>query len=422
MKILWLVNIAMRKAAKASGFPVIPQGGWLEGQLERLDAVNNQILVCCCSDSVQNCGGEVTVDHVRYIFVSCKKSEQEQQWAELLRREQPDVIHIFGTEFYHCYAMLKVANPAKTVVSVQGLIGLCGNVYDAGIAKEQLLSCHMPNFVSRLLRITTVAREKALFLESGAIEEKSLRLAQNVIGRTHWDRASVLQINPKVHYYFCNELLRQTFYEGVRWRYESCVPHTIFVSQASYPVKAFQQLIYALPLVLARFPDTKVRVSGPAWNRRTVKDDIKSILRFHCNEYQEYLKGLIESFSVEDKIIFLGNVDEEVMKRELLQAHVSVCCSAIENSSNSVCEAQLLGTPVIASYVGGTMDLIEDGKTGFLYPFQESNMLAHAICMVFEMQESVDDLSKREVETAMRRHDPQTVTQSLMDVYKSLIQ
>ena len=42
--------------------------------------------------------------------------------------------------------------------------------------------------------------------------------------------------------------------------------------------------------------------------------------------------------------------------------------SYIENSPNSVGEAQMVGVPVVASRVGGTDSMVEHGKTGFMYP------------------------------------------------------
>jgi glycosyltransferase involved in cell wall biosynthesis len=417
MKILWLVNIAMPKAARACGFCASPQGGWLEGQLEHLDCKAHQIVVCCCNDSAQQYAGEIVVENIRYIFVSCKKEEQEQRWLDILKRESPDVIHIFGTEYYHSYAMLKVADPKKVVVSIQGLVDLCGKVFDAGIAKEQLLSYKVPRFLLYLLKVQTVAQAKAAFLVAGRLEKESLLLAQNVIGRTHWDYASVLQINPQLNYFSCSEILRQCFYEGLRWNYKSCEPYTIFVSQASYPIKAFQQLLYALPYVFEKFPTAKVRISG-VWPKRHTKGKYKRIRG--CDEYQRYIETLIDSLDLRNKVSFIGNIDAEAMKAEFLKANVSVCCSAIENSSNSICEAQILGTPVVASYVGGTIDLIENEKTGYLYPFNETNMLAHYICSIFERKEKIESLSRNEVTVAMKRHDPRAATQELMSIYQKL--
>lgn len=68
-----------------------------------------------------------------------------------------------------------------------------------------------------------------------------------------------------------------------------------------------------------------------------------------------------------------------MVKRYLL-SNVFICPSTIENSPNSLCEAQLLGVPHIASYVGGTADLMK-GNEECLYRFEETEMLAEKSAM-----------------------------------------
>ena len=58
-------------------------------------------------------------------------------------------------------------------------------------------------------------------------------------------------------------------------------------------------------------------------------------------------------------------------------------CSS-DLSPNSVGEAQLIGTPCIASYTGGIMDMITDNETGFLYRYEEIALLAQRVCELFE--------------------------------------
>ena len=64
------------------------------------------------------------------------------------------------------------------------------------------------------------------------------------------------------------------------------------------------------------------------------------------------------------------------------------------------------------------MDMIEDGKTGFLYRYEEINMLACKICKVFGM--SKDDLlklSQMEIETAKLRHSIDFNTKKMIEIY-----
>ena len=64
-----------------------------------------------------------------------------------------------------------------------------------------------------------------------------------------------------IQYHKCNETLRECFYTG-SWGYQQCEPYSIFVSQATYPIKGFHFLLEALPSILNVYPQTHVYVSG----------------------------------------------------------------------------------------------------------------------------------------------------------------
>ena len=64
-----------------------------------------------------------------------------------------------------------------------------------------------------------------------------------------------------------------------------------------------------------------------------------------------------------------------------------VSASSIENSSNSVHEAVLVGCPVVASYVGGTDSFLSVGKNGYLYQHDAEYMLAYYIQKIFAQRE-----------------------------------
>ena len=109
----------------------------------------------------------------------------------------------------------------------------------------------------------------------------------------------------------------------------------------------------------------------------------------------------------------------ESMKKQYLKCNVFVSPSGIENSPNSVCEAQMLGVPVVASYVGGTPDMIPDSKCGFLYRFEDIEMLAYYIKKVFREESNFD--GSHEMNVAHNRHDPKANMEQLIRIYKDII-
>lgn len=329
--------------------------------------------------------------------------EYETYWKRISAEIHPDVVHIHGTEYTHGLAYVAACGASKVVVSIQGLKSVYSRYYLAGLENDysgRFLTFH--DMITGGLR-----HEMNLFHEAGEYEKELLVKVNYVIGRTGWDKSHVKAINPFVNYEFCNETLRHEFYSGRRWSYDHCKKHSIFVSQASYPIKGFHQLLKALPIVLRYYPDVTVRVSGK--NIMSVKG-ISGLL--HTGGYSRIVKRLIDKNGLRDRISFIGGVTAAQMVEEYLNTNVFVCPSSIENSPNSIGEAQILGVPCVASYVGGVPDMMK-GDESHLYRFEEVEMLAFQICRVFGQMDNQSEM----IATASKRHDPMTNADRLYEIY-----
>ena len=124
---------------------------------------------------------------------------------------------------------------------------------------------------------------------------------------------------------------------------------------------------------------------------------------------------MIYSLKLEDRVCFVGNLNAETMKQEYLRSNVFVCPSSIENSPNSLGEAQILGVPCVCSYAGGIPNMMK-GYENHLYRFEETAMLAMKICNIFNMKSEVNDIRG----IAKERHDRLHNTEQLLHIYKEL--
>ena len=136
--------------------------------------------------------------------------------------------------------------------------------------------------------------------------------------------------------------------------------------------------------------------------------------------YSKYLNHLIRKYKLENAIQFVGYLDEAEMIQEYLNCHVFICPSSIENSPNSLGEAQLLGTPSIASYVGGVPDMVSHGNTGLLYRFEEVEMLAQMIKSIFNSDELALHISINSIQVAQKRHNRETNVNRTLDIYNTI--
>ena len=93
---------------------------------------------------------------------------------------------------------------------------------------------------------------------------------------------------------------------------------------------------------------------------------------------------------------FLGAVSRESVLRLFRAADASVVSSAWENLPHTVVEALRVGSPVIATAVGGIPEVVRDGENGLLVPPGDPDALAEAIRRFF----ADDDLRRQLAEAA----------------------
>ena len=93
---------------------------------------------------------------------------------------------------------------------------------------------------------------------------------------------------------------------------------------------------------------------------------------------------------------FFGSVPRESVLRLFRAADASVLSSSWENFPHTVVEALAVGSPVIATAVGGVPEVVRDGENGLLVPPGDPEALASAIRRFF----GDDDLRRRLAEAA----------------------
>jgi glycosyltransferase involved in cell wall biosynthesis len=107
------------------------------------------------------------------------------------------------------------------------------------------------------------------------------------------------------------------------------------------------------------------------------------------------LENLAESLKLKERVKFLGEIPNERMPEYLAMADCFVLPSLKEGFGIVVLEAQAAGVPVIASKVGGILDLIEDQKNGLLVESGNPEQIAAALAKVYSgWRPSVIDLKK----------------------------
>ena len=411
MKLLWLCNMVPGKVKEKLSGKAVSGGLWVDHVLSDLRKLGLDIHILCPGDGGrgeldEKCSFATFREGLAYVYLP----ELEIGFGEELKQFSPDVIHIWGTEYGHTLAMVNAAEKAgllnRCVISIQGLCSIYAGHYAEGVPFEVQRKATLRD----LIRRDNILQQQKKFALRGELEVKALQKVRHVIGRTDWDEACTRRINPDVRYHFCNETLRDAFYEG-QWSYETCRRHRIFAPSCLYPIKGFHYVMEAFAQVLKAYPDATLAVPGKTF----LGGD-----KLRQEGYRKYLNDLAEGLGITEKIEFLGKLSAEEMKREFLNANVFALPSTIENSPNSLGEAMLLGVPCVAANVGGVTNLMTHNEEGYVYQSTAPYMLSFYICRVFEMGKQAEAMGRAARAHGAKTHDPEKNLRDLVAIYREL--
>jgi glycosyltransferase involved in cell wall biosynthesis len=137
------------------------------------------------------------------------------------------------------------------------------------------------------------------------------------------------------------------------------------------PIKGLEYFLDAAAVVSAKIPDARFLIVGKADTRDA--------------GYQRQLEAHADRLGLSRRVVFTGlRMDVP----ELLDdVSVSVLPSLSEGLSNVLLESMAAGVPVVATRVGGSPEVVEDGVTGLLVPPRDADGLARAILRLQEDRE-----------------------------------
>jgi glycosyltransferase involved in cell wall biosynthesis len=96
------------------------------------------------------------------------------------------------------------------------------------------------------------------------------------------------------------------------------------------------------------------------------------------------LERLTHDLGLGDRVVFEGARPREEVLRILAGARAAVLSSTWENLPHAAVEALSVGTPVVATAVGGVPEIVHDGENGILVPAGDVEALAAAIRQVLD--------------------------------------
>lgn len=431
MKVLWVTNNSC-SSAEMTGRQM-ETGGWLSA-LEKEVRDDVELEIAFLSNGRRQddftyrgvryhpiapfCSGSRILFRIKRLFMSWDRQDRLilKRLGKIIRDSSPDIVHIHGTE--KCFGLIYREMHGKDgciaigsrkipiVISIQGIMQEIVRKYFAGIPEEKAVKY---GSIGAMLRKQSVMRRYRQLQHQAADEAVILSETKFIIGRTDWDRAMTAGFNPERIYFHVGEIMRPEFYRGkAREEREDN-------DAGKRPVRlisTFSEGLYkGYELLLKVAAELKRKDTDYIWTVIGYTQKSETVL------ISEKATGLHSSNL---NIRFCGKMDAGSIVRELSRSDIYCQVSHIENSPNSLCEALLLGLPAIATNVGGTATVANNGISASLVSDTSPAEYAKAIIRLAASPEGIISGKGSRI-AALIHHDPERIRKQLTDTYTEII-
>ena len=137
--------------------------------------------------------------------------------------------------------------------------------------------------------------------------------------------------------------------------------------------------------------------------------------------YIRHIRKLISTHGLQENVVFVGSLSPQQMVHQMASAHVFVMPSCVENHSSTLREAMMVGTPAVSAAVGCVTDLIEQGKNGYIYRYNEHQTLAYYIDKLFSDDALATQIGKAGQYSVMPKYPQEQIGALLMDAYRKIV-
>ncbi|MFA5410565.1 MAG: lipopolysaccharide heptosyltransferase II [Candidatus Omnitrophota bacterium] len=169
------------------------------------------------------------------------------------------------------------------------------------------------------------------------------------------------------------------------------------------PIKGHLDFIKAMAKVARTIPRLKIWIVGEApLSKQAYKEQVQVLVRrlglWHCTE-------------------FLGN------QRDIPAILVNLDCLVLATTTQEafgrvIIEAQAAGVPVVATKVGGVVDIIQDGINGLLVAPSDPQGMSEAIARIFRDKQLAHNLAENAYKKVKEKYNIELMVENTLKVYQ----
>jgi glycosyltransferase involved in cell wall biosynthesis len=406
MRVLWFTNIPSLYRHDEVGYN---GGGWISS-LERLIVNQPDIELGVSflhSDKIFKQKQHTTTYYPISIYGSkfqkVKKNllnnklekEETDYYLRVIDDFKPDIIHVFGTE--QSFGLLSLRTKIPLVIHIQGILNPYLNAFFPPGTTGLDYLIHL-GFIEAIKKF----RILNFFKRNTKRELRILSNGRYFMGRTNWDRSISSLYSPNSDYFYCSEILRDAFYSAKPWEYSKKLKIVLISTISKVDYKGYDLILKTAKLL---------------------KNISNAIFEWRVFGIQDFTfwESKLKIIASDVNVLPMGIGSSEDLIAAIVSSDIYIHPSYIDNSPNSVCEAQLLGIPIISTNVGGVSSLILDNETGMLVPANDPNFLAFTLLDLYKDSTKMEQLGRSGRTAALKRHAVNDIVMRNIAIYQEIL-
>jgi glycosyltransferase involved in cell wall biosynthesis len=407
LRVLWLVNVPLPAVSRRLKLKPKGSGHWLQ-TLSQAIAANPSIgsLTIAHASHTYSQTDSFEEDGIAYFTIPASINEiAGKKWhrlilrlANLVETVRPDVVDVHGTEYSYGRITRYIDEPV--LITVQGLMAQSREHPHGDLSLSQVLTRQ-----TRTLKDLPAAYLTLRANSIGRVREQNeveiFKENTHFIGRTDWDEAMTRRLSPFLKRYTRAWRIERAGFYNAEWRGPSDGSMRLFSCARCNPQKGQHNLIELLHSLKDEFPQLSLGLtvdpSQPGW--------------------PSYLLRLAKKLGVSDRVDFLGYLSEEGIIDQLKNCSIFVHPTYQDNGPNSVAEAMLVGTPIVAANIAGVSSMLTDRISGLLYPPGDQQALSSCVRTLLKDQTLAKGLAYEARRIAHIRHSPKAVVDATLEAY-----
>ena len=200
---------------------------------------------------------------------------------------------------------------------------------------------------------------------------------------------------------------RKVFYpkkvENTLFKKEDIVIGTIKTLESKYGI---EYLIKAFKILVDKHPDLPLK-----------------LLIVGGGALEDYLKLVVHELNIVDKVVFTGKVNYKEVPafHNMISIFASLSIFDSESFGVAILEASATGVPAVVTNVGGLPEVVENGKTGFVVPKENSQKAAEAIEKLVLNKDLREEMGRNGINRVKELYDWTNCVDQMISIYKQHI-